>query len=157
LARKAASIGKSESLGSWLYGVAYRTAAKARARAATRQRHEKAAGARGASDPLAEVTGRELLGVLDEELQRLAERDRAARVLRHLEGRTRDEAAQLLGLSQSTLQRRLEQARGRLRDRLARRGLTLCAALGVTGIAEGTATASLPARLVTRTVQASVR
>src|SRR5438552_4815043 len=37
LVRRAAAIGKRESLGSWLHGVAYRVAAKARARAARRQ------------------------------------------------------------------------------------------------------------------------
>jgi DNA-directed RNA polymerase specialized sigma24 family protein len=36
LARKAGSIRKHDSLGSWLYGVAHRLACKARARAAVR-------------------------------------------------------------------------------------------------------------------------
>jgi DNA-directed RNA polymerase specialized sigma24 family protein len=40
LARKAESIRKGQSLGSWLYGVAYKTALKARANAATRRSHE---------------------------------------------------------------------------------------------------------------------
>ena len=37
LVRKAGSIGKSESVGSWLYGVAYRIALKARATAGRRR------------------------------------------------------------------------------------------------------------------------
>src|SRR5262249_51447364 len=40
LARETGSIRRSASLGSWLYGVAYRTALKARARSAKRRAHE---------------------------------------------------------------------------------------------------------------------
>src|SRR5438067_11990809 len=45
LARKAGSIRKRESLGSWLYGVAHRLACKARARAARRGGRELTAAA----------------------------------------------------------------------------------------------------------------
>src|SRR5262249_45361336 len=40
LAQKCGSIRKGSSLGSWLHGVARRTALKARARSAARQKHE---------------------------------------------------------------------------------------------------------------------
>src|SRR5262249_17535502 len=40
LAHKAGSIRQGASLGSWLHGVAHRTALKARARSAARPRHE---------------------------------------------------------------------------------------------------------------------
>src|SRR6516164_11593273 len=46
LARKAASIRKTSSVGSWLYGVAHRTALKARAQSAARQKNEARAPAR---------------------------------------------------------------------------------------------------------------
>src|ERR1700756_589904 len=39
LARNAGSIRKTASLGSWLHGVAYRTALKARTQSAARQKH----------------------------------------------------------------------------------------------------------------------
>src|SRR5215831_14302953 len=41
LVRRAASIRKPELLGNWLYGVAYRVAARARAQAARRRAREK--------------------------------------------------------------------------------------------------------------------
>src|SRR5262245_58809469 len=43
LVRKAASIAAREQVGSWLYGVAYRTALKAKAGAARRRRKERQA------------------------------------------------------------------------------------------------------------------
>jgi RNA polymerase sigma factor (sigma-70 family) len=152
LARQAGSIGQREALAGWLYRVAYRVATRERDRARTRQRYERQAVATPAGDALAEVTGRELLAVLDEELQRLPERQRVPLVLCYLQGKTRDEAARQLGWSLSTLQRRLEQGRERLRQRLSRRGLALPAALAAAGLAQGTATA-VPAPLVAATLQ----
>src|SRR5579875_1129918 len=63
LARKADSIGKQASVSSWLYQVAYHMALKARKQASNRQWHERQTIRRDQADPLAEVTGRELLAV----------------------------------------------------------------------------------------------
>jgi RNA polymerase sigma factor (sigma-70 family) len=156
LARKADCIRQQNSLGCWLYRVAYHTAVQARRRAADRQRHERQVPLKPTVGPLTEVTGRELLAVLDEELRQLAERHRAPLVLCCLEGKTRDEAAQELGWSLGTLKRRLEQARERLRQRLTRRGLTLPAALLTATLAQGTATASISAALANTTVGAAM-
>ncbi len=72
LARKAASITRQTSLPCWLYRVAYHTAAKARSLLARRRAREAKAGRADTTDPLAEVTGRELVGVLVVELGRLS-------------------------------------------------------------------------------------
>jgi RNA polymerase sigma factor (sigma-70 family) len=151
LARSAASIRKHDALGSWLHAVAYRVAVKARLHSAARQQSERQAQPRPSSDPLAEVTGRELTAVLDEELQQLGERYRAPLVLCYLEGKTRDEAAQQLGWSPSTLQRRLERGREILRSRLARRGLALATVLSVAAASPVTASVAL----TTATVRAA--
>jgi RNA polymerase sigma factor (sigma-70 family) len=106
LVREAGSIRKAGSLGSWLYGVACRTALKARAESEKRRKHESRAAARPAP-PAEELTWGEAQGVLHEELNGLAERYRAPLVLCYLQGKAQDEAAALLGLSKGTLKRRL--------------------------------------------------
>jgi RNA polymerase sigma factor (sigma-70 family) len=156
LARKAAAIANQSSLPCWLYQVAYHTAAKARARKASRRAHEARAERQAGADPLAEVTGRELLSVLDEELQRLPERNRAPLVLCYLEGKTRDEAARELGWSLGTLKRRLEQGRDRLRQRLTRRGLALPGTLLVAGLCSDGATAAVPGTLADAAVRTAL-
>src|SRR5262249_40077942 len=153
LARKAGSISKRAAVGNWLYRVAYHMALQARKKAAVRQKREARATRRELADPLAEVTGRELLAVFDEELQNLPEGERAALVLCYLEGKTRDEAARDAGCSESTLKRRLERGKERMRLRLARRGVALPAALLAAGLAQS-ARAAVPLRLAASAVKA---
>jgi RNA polymerase sigma factor (sigma-70 family) len=136
LARRAGAVGRRGAVGGWLYRVAYRAAIKAKSCNRKRQKYERQAAPRRPADLLEEVTGRELLAVLDEELHQLPERWRAPLVACYLEGKTRDEAAGLFGWSASTLQRRLEKARQRLGARLARRGLGLPATLLSLGLAQ---------------------
>ena len=108
-------------MGSWLHGVAYRTALKARAQSAARQKNEARAAARTASEP-DELTWREAQQILHEELTGIAERYRVPLVACYLEGKTQDEAAAQLGMAKSTLKERLERGRSLLRTRLVRRG-----------------------------------
>jgi RNA polymerase sigma factor (sigma-70 family) len=150
LARKAGSAGRRASLGTWLYQVAYHAALRARQRTAVRRRHEEKALPRRQPDPLAEVTGRELMSALDEELHKLPERLRAPLVLCYLEGKARDEAARELGCSLGTLKRRLEQGRAGLHARLARRGIAPAALL-----AAGMGAATVPSALAAATVSAA--
>src|SRR5207248_1971333 len=102
-----------------------------------------------------EVSGRELLAVIDEELQRLPEAVRVPLVLCYLEGKTRDAAARLLGWSLATLKRRLEKGREQLRERLTRRGLGLPAVLLVAGLTQGPSLAAVPSQLAGATVRAA--
>jgi RNA polymerase sigma factor (sigma-70 family) len=158
LTRKAAGLVWYRSLASWLYEVAHRLAQEARRRAWRRRTHE-ARVVRGPStgaDPLSEISGRELLTVLDEELVRLPERFRAPMVLCCLEGHSGEEAARQLGCSLSTLRRRLGRGREVLRNRLIRRGVTLSAmALGSTLLLESVAPAAVPAGLAGSTLRAA--
>jgi RNA polymerase sigma factor (sigma-70 family) len=156
LARKANGVGAGGSVSSWLYRVAYHVALRARARAGLRQQRERQVGAPPRADPLDEVTGRELLAVLDEEMQKLPERLRAPLVLCYLQGKTRDEAARELGWSLGTLKRRLEGGRQCLRARLLRRGVALPAALLAAGLAPSVGPAAVPAALAGAAVKAAL-
>ncbi len=125
LARSAARLGKPGSLANWLYTVAVRLARKARLRAARRSAHEKTLTPRPAStpDPLAQLSGRELLDLIDEELARLPEAHRLPLLLCCVQGLSREEAARQLGWTDGAVKGRLERGRRQLAARLARRGL----------------------------------
>jgi RNA polymerase sigma factor (sigma-70 family) len=154
LAHQAAAIRRPESLGSWLYGVAYHLALKAKARAARCQTVEDAEEPWHTADPQTEALRRELRPVLDEELGRLPAKYRAPLILCHLEGKTHVEAARELGWPSGTMSRRLARARELLRDRLAGRGLGLSAVGLAAWSAE--AAAAVPARLCDATVRLAV-
>jgi RNA polymerase sigma factor (sigma-70 family) len=156
LARKAGSIRKRESVASWLHGVAYRVAMNLRRRLA--RRRVQAAGLMDVAqaDGTAELTWREVQGVLDEELQRLPERLRVPLLLCYWEGKTRDEAAQELGWTAGTFRGRLDRGRHLLRARLTRRGVTLPAALLASTVLPKAASAALPAALAIATVKGAV-
>jgi RNA polymerase sigma factor (sigma-70 family) len=157
LARKAHSLRSRDTVSSWLYGVAYRTALKARCSAARRRAREAAAPARVAADPLTELTVAEAQGIVDRELASLPEKYRAPLLLCCLQGLARDEAARQLGWTLGLLKSRLEQARELLRDRLSRRGLALPAALLSVGTLGTTLQAAVPAALAEATVKAAAR
>jgi RNA polymerase sigma factor (sigma-70 family) len=133
LARRAASVRPAEALPAWLHGVARRVALKARSTASRRalcsSERLTADPPDPRADPLAEVSVRELLTAIDEEVGRLPEFYRLPVLQCCFEGQTQEEAARQLGWSPGSLQGRLERGRKRLHDRLTRRGLTLTAAL----------------------------
>jgi RNA polymerase sigma factor (sigma-70 family) len=153
LAHRASSIRRQESLASWLYRVAHRTALKARigaakGRAAGRERTSFAQ-----PGPPAEASLRELQRLLENEVSQLPEKYRAPFVLCCLEGHSRAEAARQLGWNEGTLSSRLALARERLRQRLLRRGVALAAALSAVALGPS-ANAVAPAALAAATVEA---
>jgi RNA polymerase sigma factor (sigma-70 family) len=123
LSRRAGSIRKHGSLGSWLYGVAYRTALKARTASAKRRDHEARARSQAPPNPVDELTWREAQWVLHQELARLPEKYRAPLVLCYLQEKRQDEVGRILGWPYVKVRSMLERARQRLRQRLVRRGL----------------------------------
>jgi RNA polymerase sigma-70 factor (ECF subfamily) len=156
LARRAGDIRRPERLGNWLYGVACRTAARARRMAARRRNHERQAAAAPATSPVEAVLWQDLRPVLDEEIRRLPERYRAPFVLHYLEGRTNQEAARQLGCPEGTVLSRLAWARQRLRRRLALRGIGLTAGGVALALSEKPLAAAGPTALAAVTVRAGL-
>jgi RNA polymerase sigma factor (sigma-70 family) len=123
LVHKAASVSPRSAVANWLYGVAYRTAQKARTAAARRRARERQAGVIERRDEAA-AEGREMWSLLDRELNRLPEKYRAVVVVCDLEGKTRKEAARQLGWPEGTVAGRLVRARALLARRLRRQGIS---------------------------------
>jgi RNA polymerase sigma factor (sigma-70 family) len=148
LLHRARSIRKREALGSWLYGVAYRTALKARAEVVRRRVHEGPLREVPIAPAIGDLAGEELRAELDAEVNRLPLRYRAPVVLCYFESKTYTEAAQALGVAAGTVASRLARARALLRKRLAHRGLTLSAGLLATLLALDSWATAVPGALV---------
>lgn len=155
LARKAASIASREQLASWLYGVAHRTALKARSAAVRRRLREKPLA--NAPEPQAARPGawHDALPLLDQELCRLADKYRAPVVLCDLEGKTRAEAARQLGVPEGTVAGRLARARRVLAQRLSRRGVALSVPSVVAGASAQAAPACVPGAVSSAALRAA--
>jgi RNA polymerase sigma factor (sigma-70 family) len=151
LVRRGASVRRRDSLAGWLYGVALRTARRAKLDAARRRTRDERAARWQEERPSDDVDWRDLRAVLDEEIAALPEKYRAPLVLCHLQGHTHVEAARRLRLPPGSLSKRLARARGLLRGRLLRRGIALSAAALLTVLAgqAGAAVSPLLARAAT--------
>jgi RNA polymerase sigma factor (sigma-70 family) len=164
LARKAGSIRKGNSLGSWLYGVASRVARKARQSAARRRTGSLPASGLDAlpdqkspsPDPSAQAIGREMQAIMDQEIQRLPSLSRECLVRCYLEGQTNEQVACALGYPAGSMSRHLARARDLLRERLVRRGLVLPASLFATALTDSLSVAAVPATLATATARAAL-
>jgi RNA polymerase sigma factor (sigma-70 family) len=158
LARNAACVRRRQALPAWLHGVARRVALKALSAKARRFRAARPLAGAAADphpDPASELSARELLAIVDEEIQRLPEVCRLPVILCCLEGHSLEEAARRLGWTRGSVKGHLERGRARLHQRLVRRGLTLSAALAAAEVSRSTVTAALVARLGMATTQAA--
>ncbi|MBI1917228.1 MAG: sigma-70 family RNA polymerase sigma factor [Planctomycetes bacterium] len=155
LVRRAGSIANPDLLGSWLYGVAYRTARKARTQAARRRKQERqVASVTAAEEPPVDHAWRELRSALDAELNRLPDKYRLPLVLCYLEGLTNEEAARRLGWPAGSMSYRLARGREMLRDRMQGRNRQAPAGFFALVLALRPDGGPLPGHLVHGTVQA---
>ncbi len=159
LARRAGSLGRHESIGCWLHGVALRIAAKARVAAARRRVHEQRGAAMAAERRIEEhpttPEDRERWASLHKELGRLPDAFRAPLVLCYLEGLTQEQAAARLDAPLGTIQSRLARGRAKLKARLERRGVD--ASMAIPGAAFGGTPSPAPAAWVEATVRLTMR
>ncbi|QEL14455.1 RNA polymerase sigma factor [Limnoglobus roseus] len=149
LAQKAGRLRDSRLLSSWLYGVAWRIAKKAKRRAARRREELWAA---VPEPPTADGAMNDLGPVLDEELAALPEWYRDAILACDVGQLSRTDAAAKLSIPEGTLSSRLAAGRKRLADRLARRGVTLALPLLAT-----MTTAGVSEALIQQTVETAVQ
>jgi RNA polymerase sigma factor (sigma-70 family) len=136
LVRKAGSLRLRETLGSWLYVVAHRTALSIRSAAARRRAVERAAAverSESTNSPGLERSpdlDEDDLAIIHTEILRLPAPARTVLLLCDLEGLSYRQAAERLNLPLGTIQSRLARARGRLRRSLIRQGIHMPASSG---------------------------
>ncbi|MDB5353072.1 MAG: sigW 8 [Planctomycetota bacterium] len=149
LAQKAESLRTGDTIGPWLYQVAFRVASCARSAAVRRRKHEaRVAALRVVSAH--EDTPQDIGPIVHAEVNALPKCYRSVVVLCCLEGQSHVEAARQLGCPVGTVQSRLARGRERLRVRLARRGLAPSAVM--VGMA-ASAKAAMPGQLLHSTAR----
>jgi RNA polymerase sigma factor (sigma-70 family) len=157
LVRKAASVVPRELVGNWLYGVACRTALATRTAGARRRLKESHVTPPTKTSQEADTADhQELLNRLDLELAGLPEKYRAALVYSDLEGKSRKEAARLLGCPEGTLATRLKRGRRLLAQRLTTRGAAVTVGTLSLLLSRCVVRATVPGPLVISTVQAAL-
>jgi HlyD family secretion protein len=167
LVKQRGSIRRLESVGSWLFGVATRVAAKARVAAARRRAAERRGALRVVeavdSSNCAETDEPEFGPVLQTEVCRLPAKYRSAILLCYWQGLTQDQAAAQLGCPLGTVRSRLARARKLLHRRLIRAGLaplasTVAAVIDRSSVSAASISPQLPPltpALVRSTIQAA--
>ena len=147
LAKRARGLWVRDSLGPWLHRVAYHVSSCARSAAARRRRHEqRAAGMMARIHSSGEAgIGDELTRAIHEEINQLPDRYREPIVLCDLEGHTYEEAARRMRSPVGTVKSWRSRGRAKLRERLARRGITPTDGLFWPSFPAGTATGVPPA------------
>jgi RNA polymerase sigma factor (sigma-70 family) len=143
LARKAGSVAAGELLAGWLHGVARNVARKVRSTLSQTTGRERPL-SEAPEPPIAEVSQDNLAAGLDEAIARLPAAYRTVLILCDLEGRTRKEVAELLGLPEGTVASRLARARSLLGRRLG---------VDALGVLSSLPAAPVPAVLVSTTVE----
>jgi RNA polymerase sigma factor (sigma-70 family) len=127
LARRAATV--RSSVGGWLHSLATNRALNAvRSRNRRREHEQDAAVARSGADSESEVAWSRLEPLLDQAIDDLPEELRTAIILHFLENRPQSEVAARLGVHQSTISRRIQEALDALRARLRESGLVMAVA-----------------------------
>ena len=146
LAQKASSLSPDTVLTAWLYTRTRFAASKALRSEQRRHAREEKACMEPQPPPTSDPGWDELQPVLDTVMHELDERDRTAVLLRYFEGRPLADVGAKLGLTEDAVRMRLGRALDKLRQLLARRGITSTAA-GLAGLLAQQTVISAPAGL----------
>ena len=156
LSRKARRIRKSTSLGSWLYGVAYRISIKASKKKRGLKElflRSEPMDSRDTLDIVADAHDRELV---DHELNQLPEKYRDPLVLHYLMGKSNKDIATELGETVGAIEGRLKRGKHELRTRLARRGVNLAIVMTAIHTIQSSAQACVSTELIASTVKTGI-
>lgn len=151
------------TIAGWLHRTARNVCHNARRSRQSRHRHERSLeGAATRNDSMMNerttqaAEWSEVKSILDDEIDRLPEPQRRSFVLFHLEHRSLQEIASLLGAGVSTVGSRLQRARERLALRLRRRGVDIGAAGLAALLADNLSAETVSASFVAATVANAV-
>jgi RNA polymerase sigma factor (sigma-70 family) len=153
LLKRAESIRPRAQLANWLYGVAYKTAYRTRQYLGKQTLRERAAALISGRRETPELQSDDFWLILDQELNRLPSKYRAPIVLCDLGGKSRREAARLLGLLDGTLSGRLTRGRRLLAARLGKRGLSFSGSVMAALLVNECASAAIPHGLAATTIR----
>ncbi len=153
LATKGRTFGENPLLTVWLFRAARLIAADARKRRARRRKHERLAAQHQADDIIMRTDDdpprwERIAPILDEAIARLGTTDRTAVLMRYFQRKSHADVARQLGVTEGAAKMRVSRALEKLRDLLARRGVTTSAtalSASLTTHALETAPASLAA------------
>ncbi len=156
LLKKARSLDASAPLGGWLFAVAHRVAVRARSDIRRRcTREAEAASRKPTTVELPDLSWREAVAVLHDELNALPEKYRLPLLLCCVQGVTRDEAAEQLRTTVGAIRGQLERGRSLLEKRLTRRGIALSAGWLAVLVGSSRAAGGAPAELIELTLRAA--
>ncbi len=153
--RKARSLRDRASVAAWLHHVARNVARNAGRARALRKTREREAVAMAEQRRNGHGQWEQIKDVVDDELDALDEKYRLPILLFHLEGRSLEETAALLGIKASTVGTRLSRGRKLLKDRLVRRGAVVSVVALAGMLTEQASLAAVPAAMAATTVKAA--
>ncbi|HXQ79725.1 MAG TPA: TonB family protein [Opitutaceae bacterium] len=156
LTRKAAALARHPVLQAWLHRSTCLAARSIRRGQGRRMKYERAAAAEAVIAGVAgdSIAWEDVRPVLDDAINELSEGDRQAILLRFFANRPFGEVGRQLSLTENAARMRVERALGKLREVLARRGITSSSAALAVGLA-GQAVAAAPAGVASATTGAA--
>jgi RNA polymerase sigma factor (sigma-70 family) len=155
LLRKAKSVDAATPLAGWLFAVAHRVAVRCRSDNRRRQSREAEAARRTrTATELPDLSWREAVAILHDELNSLPDKYRLPLLLCAMQGLTRDEAAEQLGTTVGAVRGQLDRGRALLERRLVKRGIALSAGLLAVLMGNSRSAGGPPAKLIDQVVSA---